>query len=508
MGNDTPDLRPPGRGAAWKWWVCGILLLATMLNYMDRQTLNLMAKRIIDEFQLTTFEYGLLEKYFGWAFALGAIVFGWVVDRGNIRWIYPAVVLAWSAAGFATGLVNGFLGLVMCRFLLGLAEGGHWPCALRTTQHILPASERSMGNSLLQSGAAFGAILTPLIVMGTLAWAGSLPGSQVSAWRYPFWIIGIIGIGWIFLWLGSVRREDLDMARAPSPVSQLSVLLVLLPLLLVDVLVHVFAHDRIVLLSTSVVVTVVAVSWVFGWLLYITRQDDRLPRRLFIQRYIALMVLVTTINITWHYFRAWLPLFLQTAHGYNEQDTNRFIMAYYIIADVGTIAAGFVTLRLTRVGLPVHWSRVVVFSVCAALCTLSVVVAFLPAGPLLLGLLMLIGFAALGLFPNYYSFSQEITVQYQGKVTGSLGCINWLMMALLHELAGDSIKQTQSYAEGLGVAGLAPLLGLAALLLLWGKYEPTAPAPELPEEKPSAPPAPADEAIQAASDDRVRPAVS
>jgi ACS family hexuronate transporter-like MFS transporter len=496
MPNDPADLRLPGRGASWKWWVCGILLLATMLNYMDRQTLNLMAKRIIDEFQLTTFEYGLLEKYFGWAFALGAIVFGWVVDRGNIRWIYPAVVLAWSAAGFATGLVHGFLGLVLCRFLLGLAEGGHWPCALRTTQHILPASERSMGNSLLQSGAAFGAILTPLIVMAALGWTDS--------WRYPFWIIGVIGVAWIFLWLGSVRRDDLDMARAPSPLSQLCVLLVLLPLLLVDVLVHVCSDDRVLLLSTSVAVTVVAVSWVFGWLLYITRNDDRLPRRLFIQRYVALMVLVTTINITWHYFRAWLPLFLQTAHGYDEKATNRFIMAYYIIADVGTIAAGFITLRLTRVGLPVHWSRVAVFAVCAALCTLSVVVAILPAGPLLLGLIMLIGFAALGLFPNYYSFSQEITVQYQGKVTGSLGCINWLMMALLHELAGDSIKQTQSYAEGLAVAGLAPVLGVAALLLLWGKSEPTAVVPKPPTETPDSPPAPAEDAIREAPSEKVR----
>jgi ACS family hexuronate transporter-like MFS transporter len=500
MPNDPPDLRLPGRAASWKWWVCGILLLATMLNYMDRQTLNLMAKRIIDEFQLTTFEYGLLEKYFGWAFALGAIVFGWVVDRGNIRYIYPAVVLAWSAAGFATGMVNGFLGLVICRFLLGLAEGGHWPCALRTTQHILPASERSMGNSLLQSGAAFGAILTPLIVMGVIASTGS--------WRYPFLAIGVIGIGWIFLWLSKVRREDLDMARGPSSFSQLSVLLVLLPLLLVDILVHVYSHDRLVLLTTSVIVTVIAVGWVFCWLLYITRHDDRLPRRVFIQRFVALVVLVTAINVTWHYFRAWLPLFLQTAHGYDEAATNWFVMAYYVVADVGTIAAGFVTLRLTRVGLSVHWSRVVVFTFCAAVCTLSVAVAFLPAGPLLLGLLLLIGFAALGLFPNYYSFSQEITVQYQGKVTGALGCINWLMMALLHELAGDSIKQTQSYAEGLAVAGLAPLLGVAVLLLLWGNTEPTATVPELPAENPDAPSAPADDAIRQAPSEKVRSAIS
>jgi len=499
MPNDPADLRLPGRGVSWKWWVCGILLLATMLNYMDRQTLNLMAKRIIEELELNTVKYGLLEKYFGWAFALGAIFFGWVVDRGNIRYIYPAVVLAWSAAGFATGMVNGFLGLVICRFLLGLAEGGHWPCALRTTQHILPASERSMGNSLLQSGAAFGAILTPLIVMGVIA--------ATDSWRYPFLVIGVIGIGWIFLWLGKVRREDLEMARGPSSYSQLSVLLVLLPLLVADILVHVYSNDRRVLLTTSVAITAVAVCWVFGWLLYIVRRDDRLPRRLFVKRFIALVALVTAINITWHYFRAWLPLFLQTTHEYPEATIYWFVMAFYVVADVGTIAAGFVTLRLTRLGLSIHWSRVIVFSVCAAVCTLSVAVAFMPAGPLLLVLLLLIGFAALGLFPNYYSFSQEITVQYQGKVTGALGCINWLVMALMQEWAGDSIKQTQSYAEGLAVAGLAPLLGVAALLLLWGKTEPMATVPEMPAAKPDSPPAPADEALPKTPSDEVRSAI-
>src|SRR6266478_4911746 len=98
----------PVRGPAWKWWVCGLLLLATMLNYMDRLTLNLMAVRIMDDFQLDERHYGQLESAFAFAFALGAIVVGWMADRWNVRWIYPIAVLAWSAAGFATGLAHGF----------------------------------------------------------------------------------------------------------------------------------------------------------------------------------------------------------------------------------------------------------------------------------------------------------------------------------------------------------------------------------------------------------------
>src|SRR5262245_50193765 len=110
----------PVRGAAWRWWVCGLLLLATMINYMDRVTLNLTSVRIMREFHLDDRDYAQLESAFAFAFALGAIVFGWLADRYTVRWLYPLAVIGWSLAGFSTGLVGSFLGLLACRFVLGL----------------------------------------------------------------------------------------------------------------------------------------------------------------------------------------------------------------------------------------------------------------------------------------------------------------------------------------------------------------------------------------------------
>src|SRR5436305_257885 len=152
------------RPRSWKWLVCGLLLLATMLNYMDRMTLNQLGPRIMSELDLNKIQYGRIESAFAIAFACGALLSGWLADRINVRWFYPAVVLAWSAAGFATGFAYGFYTLIACRFLLGLCEAGHWPCALRTTQRILSPDQRTMGNSLLQSGAALGAVLTLPII--------------------------------------------------------------------------------------------------------------------------------------------------------------------------------------------------------------------------------------------------------------------------------------------------------------------------------------------------------
>src|SRR6516162_10301350 len=105
MNQIPADIAAPPRSAPWKWWVCGLLLLATMLNYMDRLTLNLTAPLVMHTFRLDEADYGRLESVFAFAFALGSICFGWLADRINVRWLYPLAVLAWSMAGFSAGLV-------------------------------------------------------------------------------------------------------------------------------------------------------------------------------------------------------------------------------------------------------------------------------------------------------------------------------------------------------------------------------------------------------------------
>jgi MFS family permease len=501
----TPQRSPPDRGASWKWWVCGLLLLATMLNYMDRLTVNLTSKLIMGHFRLDERDYGQLESAFAFAFALGAIVFGWMADRWNVRWLYPAALVGWSAAGLVTGLSQTFLQLLLCRFTLGLFEAGNWPCALRTTQHILTPAQRTLGNSILQSGAALGAIFTPLIVTALVA------GRDPDTWRYPFLVIGALGFTWVCLWLPSVRRSDLAVARPASGPSLINVLGWLVLLIGVDFLVHLAAvsdfwpwlhalvaarpaapaltsalgqaagggplpavvvlaagHPRTWLpLVVKVAVTVLGIAGVFLWLRNATRDDTALPRRDFFRRFWVLVVMVVAVNTTWHYFRAWLPLFLQNQRGYGLEAANWFMLAYYVATDAGSLSSGFLVLALARHGLSVYASRAVIFLACAVLTLLSLTVTHLPAGVLLLAILLVVGFASLGLFPVYYAFSQDLTVRHQGKVTGALGCINWLAMALLHEVVGDSIKRTGNYSEGLALAGLTPVVGFLVLFLLW-----------------------------------------
>lgn len=415
------------RASHWKWLVCGLLLFASMLLYMDRQTLPNVATRVTTEFKLKQEQYGDVEMYFGYAFAIGAFLWGCVADKWSVRWLYPALVLAWSATGFLTGLVESYEGLLWCRTLLGFFEAGHWPCALKTTQRLLAREERTMGNSVLQSGASLGAIITPL-VMSFMLNGRTEPG----VWRQPFLVIGAIGVLWVVGWF--VLLKERDFTESP---------------LLSDVSSDGDKGAKPAPFTSS------------------SGRDADFLSVFADRRFWALVVVVVAINVCWQLVRAWLPKFLIEGKGYLEADALRFNSLYYVATDVGCLAAGAVALWLVKRGWDVHRSRVTVFGVCALMTSLTALAAVLPRGWALLGVLLVVAAASLALFPCYYSFSQELSHVHQGKVTGILGTAAWAAVSPLQKYFGRVVDQTGSFNEGIALAGLTPLVGYVALMLLW-----------------------------------------
>src|SRR5439155_10466046 len=101
MSSPHPLPTPPSP-SAWRWWVCGALLLATLLNYMDRQALSETATELKVRYSLDDERYGRIEQWFSYAFATGGLTFGFLVDRFGPRRLYPIVLIGWSLAGIAT----------------------------------------------------------------------------------------------------------------------------------------------------------------------------------------------------------------------------------------------------------------------------------------------------------------------------------------------------------------------------------------------------------------------
>ncbi len=369
------------RQPSWYRVVCGVLLLATFLNYADRFAFTQNALRIQETLEIGEKEYGELAGYFGLGFAFGGLLFGVLADWINVRYLYPAVLLVWSLASISSGLVTDFAGMGVSRFILGLFEAGHWPCALRTTQRVFRPDQRTWANSLLQSGASLGAVATPLVILALFRW-------DPDRWRLVFFIMGGLGLPWAVAWLWTVSNADLR-----RPVIQ--------------------TDESGVGLGEQQ-----------------TLQEVPFYRLFLTRRWWVLLVVVICINTLWHYVRVWMPILLEKDHQYSEEFVQAFTSVYYAATFCGSLAAGWLTLHLIGRAWNVHRARLAVYFLFAVLASMSIPAAFAPSGPLLLGLLLLVAFGSLGLFPIYYSLNQELSARNQGKVGGSLAFATWGMLCL------------------------------------------------------------------------------
>ena len=407
---------PTPRSSLWKWYLCGLLLLATTINYMDRQTLANASTRVTKEFHLSQEQYGDVELAFGWAFAVGSLVFGFLADRFRVYWLYPVVLSWWSLMGIASAHTNGYWPLLMCRVLLGFFEAGHWPCALKTTFALLESKDRTMGNSVLQSGASIGAIVTPPLMLWLMT-------EDISSWRLAFEVIGYIGLLWVVLWFVSMRKSDLDVV-VDDPARRES---------LGDIL----------------------------------RGG----------RFWALALLIFGAQTCWQLFRVWLPKFMQEGRGYSEAEALSFNSAYFLGTDIGCIAAGFISLWLARrFAISAHGARRWVYAGACVMTSFSVLLLWLPKGWPLMGAILVVGAGALALFPCYYSFVQELSDRHVGRLTGLLSTWVWAVSSPMHKLFGRVVDETKSFDLGMAMSGLVPWLGVIAMKLLWDRHKSNDPA--------------------------------
>lgn len=406
--------RPP-------YLLAAILFCATFIMYADRVVVTQNAGPLKESFQASNEQYGAVNSWFGQGFAFGGLTFGVLADLVPVRWLYPIVVLLWSGFGAASGAAPTIEKLTLFQFFMGFFQAGHWSCALRTTQRVFKPAQRVLGNSVLQSGAAVGQIMTPLLIVGLLAW-------NPNQWKLAFYIAGGLGIPWAITWLLTVRAADLER-----------------PVIQTDETSAGTGKER-------------------------AMEDESFFRALQTPRLWVLLVIVVAINTMWHFVRVWLPLILEDERKYSHEFVQYFTSSYYTATFFGSLASGAATGWLAGRGWNVHRARVMVFLMCGALCTLTIPAAYLPAGPLMLGLLLVIAFGSLGLFPVFYALNQEISAKHQGKVGGLLGFSAWSIVFFVHKEVGRVADQDPTLRPMLfALVGLLPLVAGVVLVLGWGR---------------------------------------
>lgn len=178
-----------------RWWIAGLLFLSTVINYIDRQTLSVLAPYIKAEFQWNNATFALLIISFRVAYAVGQSVSGRWLDRVGIGRGLPVAVAFYSLTAMATSLAVGLKSLSAFRFLLGAGESANWPGAAKTVAEWFPRRESGWAVAIYDSGSAIGGALAPFIVYSVYR--------VFHDWRPAFLITGLLGLAWIplFRWL-------------------------------------------------------------------------------------------------------------------------------------------------------------------------------------------------------------------------------------------------------------------------------------------------------------------
>ncbi len=186
------------------------MMLVSLISYIDRNTLALLAPTILRETGLSVQAYGWIISAFSVAYMLGNPLWGRWIDRVGVRRGMLSAVSIWSLASASHALASGFWTFAFARSVLGFGEGATFPGGMRTAIQSLPPDKRSRGIAVAYSGGSLGAVVTPLIVTPIAIWAG---------WRGAFWFTGAIGVAWVLAWSLISRRPELrtPVAVATTP---------------------------------------------------------------------------------------------------------------------------------------------------------------------------------------------------------------------------------------------------------------------------------------------------
>jgi MFS family permease len=173
------------RGFWTKLGLCLLMFLATIFNYLNRQTLSILAPTLQPQMQMGNEALGWLFAGFYYSYTLFQFAVGPVLDRFNLRWCFALAVFAWSTVSGMTGLATGFAGLLVFRLLLGVMESANWPASLRIVARVFPPKERTLASGIFTSGTSVAALIAPGLILAILA---------TSGWRWAF----VAGALWDF----------------------------------------------------------------------------------------------------------------------------------------------------------------------------------------------------------------------------------------------------------------------------------------------------------------------
>ena len=412
----------PSRATYFRWVICGLLLLGTTKNYMDRWVLSALKTTLQHNLGWSEINYSNLVAAFQLAYALGMLAAGRLIDRYGTRLGYALVMVFWSLASMAHAAASSFSGFLMARVALGLGESGVFPASIKAIAEWFPKKERALATGILNAGTNMGVIFAGLLVPWITVHLG---------WRWAFVIIGSLGFAWLALWLLLYQKPE-DHPRCSKAELE-----------------HILGDQQE---STDKI----------AWLRLLPyRQTWAFACGRFL------------IDPVWWFYLFWVPDFLERRHGVHLAQIGLPIVVIYLISDVGSVAGGWFSSFLIQRGASVNAGRKSAMLACAV-AIVPIVFAYRVSG--LWPAVLLIGLAAAGhqgFSANLYTLTSDLfpkrAVASVVGIGGMAGAVGGMLIA---EIVGYVLQWTGSYMIPFLIAGSAYLVALTVIHILIPRMEP------------------------------------
>lgn len=406
-----------------RWWIVGLVCLATIINYIDRSALGIMWPEMSKDLGLTETDYAWVINVFTITYAAGKFISGKVYDKVGTKIGFVLSIFFWSLASVLHFFARGAASLGIFRGLLGVAEAGNWPGAVKNNAEWFPIQERAMAQGIFNAGAGIGSIVAAPTVAELFGAYG---------WRVTFVIIGVLGFLWIIPWLIMNKKK---------------------PKL----------HPWITEKEKSHIIEGRHES----------RKDDDLVKGLSVAEILSkkeswgVIAARFFIEPIWWLFVFWMPIYLFKEFNFNVKEIGYYAWFPYVGAMIGSLSGGWYAQKLLKTK-SLDFSRKRTIAIGAAIIVVSILGAiFFADTPV-----KFVSFVFVVLFGFQFSISNIQTIPsdlLSGKSVGTLaglgGSIGAISVIIMNWLI--PIITIESYTPAFIIlAILAPLAVLSIYVLI------------------------------------------
>lgn len=411
-----------------RWWIVGLVFLATLINYIDRSTISVLAPVITRDLGLNNTQFGGIITWFLLAYTISQGLSGKLYDRIGTRLGFVLSITVWSIAAMAHAFARGVGSLSLFRFALGLGEAGNWPGAAKTVAEWFPARQRAFGMAIFNSGAAIGALVAPPLIIALQLRYG---------WQTTFIVTGALGFFWLVLWLlfyqppekhRWITREELELIREDKRGDA-----------------EIRGH----------------------WDVSKYRWRDLLRYR---QVWAIVLARFVTDPIWWLYI-TWLPKYLADARGFSLTKIALFAWVPYVAADAGSLSGGWLSGHLIARGWSVDRARKTVILIAACLMPAGILAAFVNDPLIALALIGIVLFGFQVWINNVQTLPSDFFPDKAVASVAGLGGTGAGIGSMIFILTTGWVVDHFSYVPVLVTAGLLAPVGTIVLFTLSGKIE-------------------------------------